>query len=85
MQLELPAASSKRGLDLGMGGYTALLVTGPFDETSAAIGAGVCYTGGVRREFSFLETAEGACATLNGALNAQAKGLATALWCLVRY
>jgi len=37
------------------------------------------YTCAVRREFSLLKTAEGACAILNGGLNAQAKGLATAL------
>jgi hypothetical protein len=33
----------------------------------------------VRREFSLAKTAEGACATPIGGLNAQAKGLATAL------
>ena len=46
-----------------MCGSTAQLVIGIFGKTIAATGAGVCYTAGVRREFSFLETAEGACAT----------------------
>jgi hypothetical protein len=35
----------------------------------------------VRREFSLMKTAEGACVTLNGALNAQAKGLTAVFRC----